>query len=152
MKLFLLLCLFGFSLSAPTTYRASEIVKLPTALTEKVTFNNQRTYSYTNWFFCTTYWNTYTNTLVVVNGRWSQTAKPPRAGAVAIPTVPFYERSQTPERLHFDYGRVEYESVMCATFEHVQRDIHAYAAKLSKFQRRNVTYAVTVFKWDPPSN
>nr|AFU92128.1 non-structural protein NS7b [Hipposideros bat coronavirus HKU10]AFU92137.1 non-structural protein NS7b [Hipposideros bat coronavirus HKU10] len=153
MKLLLLLSIFSFSYSAPTTYRASQAAKVLIYTTEKVTLNNQRTHSYTKWGVCSTGWNTYTNTMVVVNGRWVETAKPPEPTAIAIPTVPYELRSEKPGfGSHFDYGRIEYESVLCAVFEHVSNDIAKIAAQLAQTQRRHHTFAVTTFKWSSPSN
>lgn len=153
MKLLLLFSIISLSFAAPTTYRASQAAKILFNTTEKVTLNNQRTHSYTKWGVCSTGWNTYTNTMVVVNGRWVRTAKPPRQTAIAIPTYPFEPRSEKPGYgSHFDYGRIEYESILCAAFEHVTSDIVKLAAQLAQTQRRHHTFAVTTFKWSTPSN
>ncbi|AFU92110.1 non-structural protein NS7b [Rousettus bat coronavirus HKU10] len=153
MKLLLLLSILSFSSAAPTTYRASQAAKVLIYTTEKVTLNNQRTHSYTKWGVCSTGWNTYTNTMVVVNGRWVETTKPPRPTAIAIPTFPYEPRSEKPGfGSHFDYGRIEYESILCAAFEHVSNDIAKIAAQLAQTQRRHQTFAVTTFRWSTPSN
>nr|WCC61638.1 ORF7b protein [Bat Coronavirus HpGD17] len=153
MKFLLLLSIISISLAAPTTYRASQAAKILIHTTEKVTLNNQRTHSYTKWSVCSTGWNTYTNTMVVVNSRWVQTAKPPRPTAIAIPIFPFEPRSEKPGHgSHFDYGRIEYESILCASFEHVTSDIVKLAAQLAQTQRRHHTFAVTTFKWSTPLN
>lgn len=153
MKLLLLFSILSYALAAPTTYRASAAVKLLTQTTDKVTLNNQRTFSYSHWGPCSSGWNTYTNTLVVVNSRWVPTQKPPRSVPIAIPTTPFEPRSEKPGTgSHFDYGRVEYESILCAAFEHVKNDIVQLAAQLAQTQRRHHTFAVTTFKWSSPSN
>nr|UUX91038.1 nonstructural protein 8 [Alphacoronavirus sp.] len=152
MKLVLLLSLISLSFAVPT-YKASQAVKVLFQTTEKVTLNNQRTFSYSKWNVCSTGWNTYTNTLVAVNGRWVQTQKPPKPTAIATPTFPYEERSEKPgQRTHFDYGRIEYESILCAAFEHVQQDVPKFAAQLAQTQRRHHTYAVTTFKWSNSSN
>nr|WCC61646.1 ORF7b protein [Bat Coronavirus HpHI19] len=154
MKFLLFLSILSLSSAAPTTYRASQTAKVLIHTTDKVTLNNQRTYSYTKWGVCSTGWNTYTNTMVVIYGRWVETSKPPKPTAIAIPTVPFEPRSEKPGfGSHFDYGRIEYESILCAAFEHVTSDIAKIAAQLAQTQRRHHTFAVTTFKWSTtPSN